>query len=93
MCWARAWPAQAAISLFVVLQTFLSPLQGFLIDRVGPRPLPSVDASLMMASWALAVHADSLGLLYANYGVLGGLGSGIIYVGLVGLMVSWLSDQ
>ncbi|MHB1513439.1 MAG: OmpA family protein [Acidiferrobacter sp.] len=84
---------QAAFSLFVALQTFLSPLQGFLVDRVGSRPLLSVDASLMMASWALAVRADSLGLLYANYGVLEGLGSGIIYVGLVGLVVSRFPDQ
>jgi MFS family permease len=84
---------QVAFSLFVVLQTFLSPLQGFLVDGLGPRPLLSIGASLMMVSWVVAAHAESLGLLYARYGVLGGLGSGIIYVGVMGLAVSWFPDR
>lgn len=84
---------QVTFSLFVVLQTFLAPLQGYLVDGLGPRPLLSIGASLMTASWVLAAHAGSLGLLYASYGVLGGLGSGIIYIGVMGLVVSWFPDR
>ena len=31
--------------------------------------------------------------LYFTYGVLGGFGTGIIYVGIIGLMVRWFPDR
>ena len=41
----------------------------------------------------LAAHAGSLTMLYLTYGVLGGLGTGIVYVGVVGQMVGWFPDR
>ncbi len=32
-------------------------------------------------------------MLYFTYGVLGGFGTGIIYVGIIGLMVRWFPDR
>jgi len=84
---------QVTFSLLIVVQTFLSPPQGFLIDKFGPRVLLSIGALLTGVSWMLAAQASSLTGLYLTYGVLGGLGTGIIYVGVVGHVVQWFPDR
>jgi oxalate/formate antiporter len=84
---------QFTFSLLIVLQTFFSPFQAFLVDRFGPKLLISVGAIMSGGSWVLAAQADSLTALYITYGVIGGFGTGIIYVGIIGLMVRWFPDR
>jgi OFA family oxalate/formate antiporter-like MFS transporter len=84
---------QVTFSILIVLQTFFSPFQGYLVDKFGPRLLLSVGAILTGLSWILAANVSSLGGLYLTYGALGGVGTGIIYVGVVGLMVKWFPDR
>ncbi len=84
---------QVAFSLLIVLQTFLAPFQGYLIDKFGPRLLMSAGAVLTGLSWVLSAEVHSLWGIYFAYGVLGGIGTGIIYVGVVGLMVQWFPDK
>jgi OFA family oxalate/formate antiporter-like MFS transporter len=84
---------QVTFSIFIVLQTFLSPLQGYLIEKFGPKLLLAAGAILTGLSWVLASSADSLMSVYFTYGLLGGIGTGIIYVGIVGLMVAWFPDR
>lgn len=84
---------QVTFSLLIVLQTFLSPAQGYLVDRFGPRLLLLAGAVLTGLSWVLASQVESLTALYLTYGVLGGVGTGIIYVGVVGMMVQWFPDK
>lgn len=79
---------QVTFTLLVMLQAFFSPFQGWLIDRFGPRVLISVGTLLAGISWVLASYALSTSLLYLTYGCLGGIGTGIVYVGVVGLMVA-----
>ena len=84
---------QVTFSILIVVQTFLSPAQGVLIDRFGPRPLLSIGAVLTGLSWVLAAQATDLTTLYLTYGLLGGIGTGIVYVGVVGHMVQWFPDR
>ncbi len=84
---------QFTFSLLIVLQTFFSPFQAFLVDRFGPKLLISVGALMSGGSWVLAAQASSLTALYITYGVIGGFGTGIIYVGVIGLMVRWFPDR
>jgi oxalate/formate antiporter len=84
---------QVTFSLLIVLQTFLSPWQGFLIDRFGPRILLSAGAILTGLSWVLAASATTIAGLYLTYGVLGGIGTGIIYVGTVCHVAQWFPDR
>jgi MFS transporter, OFA family, oxalate/formate antiporter len=84
---------QWTISLLVILQTWFSPFQAYLVDRFGPRVLISLGALLSGSSWILSAYASSLWALYFTYGVLGGFGTGIIYVGIIGLMVRWFPDR
>ena len=80
---------QVTFSILIVLQTFFSPFQGFLVDKFGPKNLLSLGAVLTGLSWILASQADTITLLYLSYGLLGGLGTGIVYVGVVGQVVKW----
>lgn len=84
---------QVTFSILIVLQTFFSPFQGYFVDRLGPRIMLSVGALLTGLSWILAAQANTVTALYLSYGLLGGLGTGIIYVGVVGLMVRWFPTQ
>jgi OFA family oxalate/formate antiporter-like MFS transporter len=84
---------QWTFSLLIVLQTWFSPFQAFLVDRFGPRLLISVGAIMSGGSWVLAAFSDNLWALYLTYGVIGGFGTGIIYVGVIGLMVRWFPDR
>jgi MFS transporter, OFA family, oxalate/formate antiporter len=84
---------QVTFSLLIILQTFFSPFQGKLIDRFGPRMLISIGTVMSGLSWVLASQAQSAPMLYLTYGVIGGLGTGIVYVGVVGLMVRWFPTR
>jgi OFA family oxalate/formate antiporter-like MFS transporter len=84
---------QVTFSLLIVLQTFFSPFQAYLVDRFGPKLLISVGAIMSGGSWVLASYADNLTSLYITYGIIGGFGTGIIYVGIIGLVVRWFPDR
>src|SRR5712671_7546855 len=57
---------QITFSLLIVVQTFLAPCQGFLVDRFGPRLLLSVGGALTGLSWVLAARASTLTGLYLS---------------------------
>jgi OFA family oxalate/formate antiporter-like MFS transporter len=84
---------QVTFSLLIVLQTFFSPFQGWLVDKFGPKLLIGAGGLLSGLSWVLASYASSLTMLYLTYGLIGGLGTGIVYVGVVGQMVGWFPDR
>jgi oxalate/formate antiporter len=84
---------QVTFSILIVLQTWLSPAQGWLIDKFGPRLLIAAGGALSGLGWVLSSQATSLIMLYATYGLFCGIGTGIVYVGIVGLMVRWFPDR
>ncbi|MGA2057830.1 MAG: oxalate/formate MFS antiporter [Bradyrhizobium sp.] len=84
---------QVTFTVVIVLQTFLSPLQGYLVDRFGARLLIACGCLLSGLGWITAAYATSLTSLYLTYGLFCGIGTGIVYVGIVGLMVRWFPDH
>ncbi|MGH6672670.1 MAG: oxalate/formate MFS antiporter [Xanthobacteraceae bacterium] len=84
---------QWAFSLLIILQTWCSPLQAYLVDRFGPRLLISVGALMSGGGWVLSAYVGNVWALYLTYGVVCGFGTGIIYVGIIGLMVRWFPDR
>ncbi|WP_375409443.1 oxalate/formate MFS antiporter [uncultured Methylobacterium sp.] len=84
---------QVTFTLVIVLQTFFSPVQGWLIERFSAKLMIAIGAALSGLGWIAASYAESLMALYATYGILCGLGTGIVYVGIVGLMVRWFPDR
>ena len=84
---------QWTFSLLIILQTWCSPLQAYLVDRFGPRMLISIGALMSGGGWVLSSYVDNIWALYFTYGVICGFGTGIIYVGIIGLMVRWFPDR
>jgi len=84
---------QWTFSLLIILQTWCSPLQAYLVDRFGPRLLISVGALMSGGGWVLSSYVNDVWALYFTYGVICGFGTGIIYVGIIGLMVRWFPDR
>lgn len=84
---------QVTFTIVIVLQTFFSPVQGWLLDRFSPKLLIAAGAAMSGLGWVAASYSESLFGLYASYGLLCGLGTGIVYVGIVGLMVRWFPDR
>jgi oxalate/formate antiporter len=84
---------QITFSILIVLQTWLSPLQGYLVDKFGPRVLIGFGCALSGAGWITSAHVTSLIGLYLTYGLFCGIGTGIVYVGIVGQMVRWFPDR
>src|ERR1700722_7782202 len=84
---------QWTITFLIVLQTWLSPLQGFLIERLGPKVLIGLGAAMSGVGWIASSYITTIWGLYATYGLLWGVGPGIFYIGIVGLMVKWFPDR
>jgi OFA family oxalate/formate antiporter-like MFS transporter len=84
---------QVTFTIVIVLQTWFSPVQGYLVDRFGARTLIAAGCLLSGLGWITAAYATNLIGLYLTYGLFCGLGTGIVYVGIVGLMVRWFPDR
>ncbi len=89
--WSR--PAiQVAFTVFVLCETWLLPLEGYVIDRIGPKLTVCAGGVLIGASWVLDSVAASLLVLYVG-AALGGIGSGFIYGATVGNAIKWFPDK
>ena len=84
---------QITFSLMIVLQTWLSPVQGWLIERFGARFLITFGCILSGLGWVLSAPATTVMGLWLTYGLFCGVGTGIVYVGIVGLMLKWFPDR
>jgi OFA family oxalate/formate antiporter-like MFS transporter len=83
---------QVAFSLFVLTETWLVPLEGYLVDRYGPRPVVMAGGILCGLSWVMNSVAASLPVLYAA-AVLGGVGAGAVYGTCMGNALKWFPDR
>jgi OFA family oxalate/formate antiporter-like MFS transporter len=84
---------QWTFTILIVLQTFFSPAQGYLIDKFGARLLIASGCLLSGLGWIAAGYVTTITGLYLTYGLFCGIGTGIVYVGVVGLMVRWFPDR
>ena len=89
--WGRA-AIQVAFTIFVLTETWLVPIEGYLIDRFGPRIMISGSGALVAIAWVINSVADSLFLLYVGAAI-GGIGAGVIYGGSVGNALKWFPDR
>jgi OFA family oxalate/formate antiporter-like MFS transporter len=83
---------QLAFSIFVVVETWLVPVEGWLVDRFGPRPVIAGGAVMAGLGWIINSYASSLGELYAA-AVISGIGAGCVYGTCVGNALKWFPDK
>src|SRR3954451_19052702 len=89
--WGRA-AIQVAFTIFILTETWLVPIEGYLVDRFGPTPVVSVAGILVGIAWVINSVADSLPLLYLGAAI-GGIGAGAVYGPCVGHALKWFSDR
>jgi OFA family oxalate/formate antiporter-like MFS transporter len=89
--WSRA-AIQVAFTIFVLTETWLVPIEGYLVDRFGPRPVVLVGGVLCGLGWVLNSVAASLPMLYIAAAV-GGIGAGAVYGTCVGNALKWFPDR
>ncbi|MGH9843717.1 MAG: oxalate/formate MFS antiporter [Blastocatellia bacterium] len=83
---------QWAFTFFVLTQTWLVPINAYLVDRFGARVVVSIAGLLVGAGWIGAGLAESLPQLYLAYGI-GGIGAGGVYGATIGLAMKWFPDR
>ena len=83
---------QFAFTLFILFQTWVQPLDGWLIDRLGPRGFISAAGVLCGLGWAGMGYATSLPMLYAMY-CLAGVGAAFVYSASIGSALKWFQGR
>ncbi len=83
---------QVTFTVFVLLETWLVPFEGWLVDTFGPRLLVMIGGVLAGLGWVGSGKAESLTALYLSYAV-AGIGAGIVYGTAVGLALKWFPDH
>ena len=89
--WDKA-SIQVAFTIFVVLETWLVPVEGWFVDKYGPRIVTLLGGIMCAAAWAINAKADSLFMLYVGAAV-GGVGAGAVYGTCVGNALKWFPDR
>src|SRR5579872_4095665 len=79
---------QFAFSIFIALETWLTPIEGWIVDslgaRRGPKLMIAFGGIMVGLGWIINSYAQSLGMLYLG-AVVGGTGGGAVYATCVGL--------
>jgi OFA family oxalate/formate antiporter-like MFS transporter len=89
--WTRT-AIQVAFTIFVLTETWLVPIEGYLVDRFGPRPVVLFGGLLCGIGWVLNSFAGSLTMLYVAAAV-SGVGAGAVYGTCVGNALKWFPDR
>src|SRR5437899_6052104 len=83
---------QVTFTVFVLLETWLVPFEGWLVDTFGPKLLVMIAGVLAGIGWVGSGKAESLTALYLSYAV-AGLGAGIVYGSAVGSALKLFPDE
>jgi OFA family oxalate/formate antiporter-like MFS transporter len=89
--WEKA-SIQVAFTIFVLLETWLVPVEGYLVDRFGPRWIVVIGGILCGIAWSINSVADSLPMFYFA-AALGGIGAGGVYGTCIGNAVRWFPGR
>ncbi|SOR30586.1 membrane protein of unknown function [Methylorubrum extorquens] len=89
--WDRA-AIQVAFTIFVVVQTWLTPIEGYFIDKYGPSRVVMFGGLMTGAAWVMNSYATSLTGFYIG-SVLGGIGVGCVYATCINNALKWFPDK
>ena len=84
---------QITIAIFSVCMCGLGPIHGYLAQRISARTFIAVGGFLAGLGWVLSAMATSLTMLYLSYGVITGVGVGMVYVAGSDLAAQWFPDR
>lgn len=89
--WNRA-AIQVAFTIFVIVQTWLTPIEGYFIDKYGPSKVVLFGGLMTGLAWVINSYATSLSGFYIG-AVVGGIGVGCVYATCVNNALKWFPDK
>jgi len=89
--WTHA-EIQVAFTLFVLLETWLVPFEGWIVDRIGPRWVIMLGGVLTAVAWLIDSSASHLWMLYLG-GAVAGIAGGSVYGTCIGNALKWFPDK
>ena len=89
--WGRT-SIQVAFTIFVATETWLVPIEGWFVDRFGPRIVVMFGGIVVAIAWTLNSYASTLPMLYLA-ATLSGVGAGAVYGTCVGNALKWFADR
>jgi OFA family oxalate/formate antiporter-like MFS transporter len=89
--WSKA-AIQVAFTIFILTETWLVPVEGWAVDKFGPRPVVLFGGLLCALGWVMNSFADSLTMLYIAAAI-SGIGAGAVYGTCVGSALKWFPDR
>jgi OFA family oxalate/formate antiporter-like MFS transporter len=89
--WGRT-DIQIAFTIFVATETWLVPIEGWFVDRFGPRIVVMLGGIVVALAWTLNSYATTLPMLYAGAAI-AGVGAGAVYGTCVGNALKWFGDR
>jgi MFS transporter, OFA family, oxalate/formate antiporter len=89
--WQRA-AIQTSFTIFILVQTWLTPIEGYLIDRLGPRIIVQIGGFFTGLAWIIDSYATSLTGYYVGAAI-GGIGVGCVYATCVNNAIKWFPDR
>lgn len=89
--WARA-AIQVAFTIFILTETWLVPIEGWFVDKYGPKVVTLFGGLLCGIGWVMNAYATSLPMLYVAAAI-AGTGAGAVYGTCVGNSLKWFPDR
>lgn len=89
--WSRA-AIQVAFTIFILTETWLVPIEGWFVDKYGPKIVVLFGGLLCGIGWVINSYADSLTMLYVAAAI-AGTGAGAVYGTAVGNSLKWFPDR
>jgi OFA family oxalate/formate antiporter-like MFS transporter len=89
--WDRA-SIQIAFTLFVLFETWLVPIEGWFVDKYGPKVVIFIGGVLCAIGWVMNSYATSLSMYYAAQ-IIAGIGAGGVYGTCIGTALKWFPDK
>jgi MFS transporter, OFA family, oxalate/formate antiporter len=83
---------QWAFTIFVATETWPVPVEGWFVDRFGPKNVVLFGGILVGVAWTINSFAASLTVLYIAAAI-GGVGAGAVYGTCVGNALKWFPDR
>jgi OFA family oxalate/formate antiporter-like MFS transporter len=83
---------QVAFSVFIATETWLVPIEGWFVDRFGPKIVVAVGGILVAIAWVIDSYANTLPELYVAAAI-SGVGAGGVYGTCVGNALKWFPDR
>jgi OFA family oxalate/formate antiporter-like MFS transporter len=87
---------QFAFAVFIAVETWLTPIEGWIVDALGPQRGPKLMVGfggiMVGIGWVINAYAGSLEMLYFG-AIISGIGGGAVYATCIGMAVKWFPDR